>query len=47
MSRRKVLLVGPDEYSPRELSSVLERDSDHGLVIEVVTQIDVDFYLGQ
>jgi len=39
MSRRKVLLVGLDEYFPRELSAVLERDSDHGLVTEVVTLI--------
>jgi len=39
MSRRRVLLVGSDEYFPGELSAVLERDSDHGLVTEVVTLI--------
>jgi hypothetical protein len=39
MSRRKVLLVGADEYAPSELSAVLEKDSDHGLVTEVVTMI--------
>src|SRR3954469_2837391 len=36
MSRQKVLLGGADEYAPRELSAALERDSDHGLVTEVV-----------
>jgi CheY-like chemotaxis protein len=39
MSRRKVLLVGPDEYCPRELAAVLDRDTEHGLATEVVTLI--------
>jgi CheY-like chemotaxis protein len=39
MPRRKLLLVGTDEYAPRDLSAVLDNDSDHGLATEVVTLI--------
>ena len=39
MPRRKVLLVGTEEYSPRDLSAVLDKDSDHGLATEVVPVI--------
>jgi len=36
MARRKLLLVGADEYCPGVLAAVLDRDSDHGLATEVV-----------